>query len=213
MKLRESLIATALVSFLIVSANAFRATPPSDLIAEDKVIRSAYYDTLSILSNANKCSELFGGPSVSVEVFNDLMATVRKSYFESVVGIQMSGKITDVSSMGSQTKYRLFATMSINGNGPFYRRRVSTLEPYVPGVGTFQPNTREVRVLMLLHELGHVVKTDEGKWVLPDDGDNRELSRRNTRTIESACGGEIRSLGKGDIVTSPVDGKETDAAP
>lgn len=100
MKLRELLICTALISFILVSANAFRVMPPSDLIAEDKVIRSAYYDTLSILSNNNKCSELFGGPSVSVEVFNDLMATVRKSYFEPLVGIQMSGRITDVSRIG-----------------------------------------------------------------------------------------------------------------
>jgi len=65
MKLRELLIATALIPFILVSANAFRATPLAELIAEDKVIRSAYYDTLSILSNNNKCSELFGGPSVS----------------------------------------------------------------------------------------------------------------------------------------------------
>lgn len=82
----------------------------------------------------------------------------------------------------------------------------------MPGVGTFQANTREVRVLMLLHELGHVVKTDEGKWVLPDDGDDSELSRKNTRTVESVCGGEIRNLGKGDTVTIPVNGKEPDDA-
>jgi hypothetical protein len=207
MKLRELLTATALISSNLFSANAFKPEPPSPLIAEDKVIRSAYYDTLKILTNSKKCSDFFGGSSISVEVFNELMSNVRKSYFSPKVGIEMSGGTTDISRLGHKNKYRVFGRMSINGNGPFYRRRIFNFEPFVPGVGTFQPNTREVRVLMLLHELGHVVQTEEGKWVLPDDGNDQDLSRKNTRTVESVCGGEIRNLGKGDTVTIPVNGK------
>ena len=42
------------------------ATVRTRLIAEDKVMASAYYDTLSILSTINPCSEFFRGPAAAV---------------------------------------------------------------------------------------------------------------------------------------------------
>src|SRR5688572_32853457 len=45
---------------------------PSPLIAEDKVMSSAYYDTISILSTKNNCSDFFGGPEAAVDVFNQM---------------------------------------------------------------------------------------------------------------------------------------------
>lgn len=210
MKLRRLLIATAMLSFTSISANAFNeVVPPSPLITQDKTFREAYYDTLSILNGSNECSEFFGGPSKSVVVFDDLMARVNKEMFPSSIGIQMSGPITNVSSMTTKTKYRLFDKVSINYNGPFYRHRTSDSQPSINGVGTFPPNTREVRVLMLLHELGHVVEAD-GKWLLPDDGRDVELSRSNTRKVEDVCGGQIRSLRKGDTAVISVSGKQPD---
>lgn len=62
---------------------------------------------------------------------------------------------------------------------------------------------------MLLHELGHAVEVD-GKWLLPDDGRDEELSRRNTQKIEEVCGDQIRNMGKGDTVTNSASGKELD---
>jgi hypothetical protein len=65
----------------------------------------------------------------------------------------------------------------------------------LPGIGTYEPASRESRVLMLLHELGHTVKADDGEWLLPNDGKNAILSRRNSLLIEKVCGEEIASLG------------------
>jgi hypothetical protein len=65
-------------------------------------------------------------------------------------------------------------------------------------VGSFPPNSREARILMLLHELGHLMRGTDEKWLLPDDGNNMGDSMRNTRKIESVCGNEIRSLSKRD---------------
>ena len=47
------------------------------LISEDKVLGSAYYDTVSILSSKNPCSDFFGGPD-SVVIFSELVSKIRK---------------------------------------------------------------------------------------------------------------------------------------
>ena len=158
MKLRELLISAAMMSISFVSAEAVTPPLPSPLITEDKVLGAAYYDTLNILKTSNECSEFFGGASASVDIFNDLIAKVRKAYFPSWIGIKMSGGVTNVSSFKTTRKYRLFEKVSINANGPFYRRRYTNAETSVPGIGRFAANTKEARVLMLLHELGHLVQ-------------------------------------------------------
>src|SRR5688572_24458805 len=78
MRLRELLISTAMMSLTFASAKAITPPLPSPLIEEDKVLGTAYYDTLSILSTPNECSDFFGGPSASVEVFNSFIEKVRK---------------------------------------------------------------------------------------------------------------------------------------
>jgi len=80
----------------------------------------------------------------------------------------------------------------LNTNGPFYRKRLSQAEPTMPRIGTFEPNTREIRVLIFLHELGHVIKGEDGKWLLPDDGKSDDLSRQNSQKIEDVCGEQIK---------------------
>ncbi len=207
MKLREFLIGVAMMSLTVVSAKAVIPTVPSPLINEDKILESAYYDTLSILSTPNECSDFFGGSSTSVEIFNSLIGKVRKKFFSSSVGIEMSGQIVNVFNVETKTNYRLFDKFTINANGPFYRRSYTTAQAFVPGVGRFGANTKEARVLMFLHELGHVVKGKNGKWLLPDDGRNESLSTDNTRKIEHVCGGKIRNLGKGDTAMNSDSGK------
>lgn len=221
MRLSEFLISTAMMSLTMTTAKAVmppnlteEARPeavidhssdpngelnlplppaPSPLIAEDKVLASAYYDTLSILGTSNRCSDFFGG-TASVGIFNDLIGRVRKDYVSASIGMKMSGEIVDVFNASTRKAYRLFDNVSLNVNGPFYRRRVSRAEPSAPRMGSFEPNTREARVLIFLHELGHVVKGSDGKWLLPNDGDNEPLSRRNSDTIENICGDEINGL-------------------
>ena len=210
MKLREFLIGTAMMSFTLITANGITPTVPSPLITEDKILESAYYDTLSILSTSNECSDFFGGPSASVDIFNSLIGKVRKSYFQPSIGIRMSGAAISGFNMTTRTKYRLFDKVSINRNGPFYRRKNSPWEPTVRGVGTFAPNTKEARVLMFLHELGHLLQGQRGGWLLADDGGDESLSRDNTRKVEDVCGGQIRNLGKVDTVMLAASGKHAD---
>src|SRR5205085_5591160 len=102
---------------------------------------------------------------------------------DSGVGIRMSGAFTFYSRPEKGFSYRLFAEAHINSAGPFYRAKSFPTDPFIPNVGSFRPNTREARVLMLLHELGHLIVGPEGKWLLPDDANNPEQSARNTALV------------------------------
>lgn len=208
MKLREFLIGMMMMTLIFVSANAITLAAPSPLITEDKVVGSAYYDTLSILSTNNECSDFFGGPSAAVDIFNGFIAKVRKTYLSSSIGIRMSGDPTLVFNLKTKSKYRLFKNVLINVNGPFYGRKFSVAQPSRSGIGTFKPNTKEARVLMFLHELGHIVKGQSGNWLLPDDGTDDVQSRENTKKIEDVCGNQIKSLGKGDLAMNSASGKQ-----
>jgi hypothetical protein len=196
----------AMMSLTVVSAKAIIPPVPSPLITEDKILGTAYYDTLSILSTPNECSNFFGGSS-AVEAFNDLISKVRKDFFSADIGIRMSGSAVNVFNFQTKNHYRLFNKVSINGNGPFYRSAVTKAQALISGVGKFRPNTKEARVLMFLHELGHVVKGGNGKWLLPDDGTDLSKSQDNTRKVEDVCGEQIKSLGKGDIEMNSPKGK------
>lgn len=184
-----------MVSLFIVSANAFNVDSTSPLIDEDEVFREAYYDSLHILSTANECSDFFGGSAPSVEAFNNLFARAGREFLTPSIGLRMSGVTTNVFNITTGRKHRLFDKVTVNRNGPFYKYRVSETQPTVPGVGSYPPNTREARVLMLLHELGHVVEMNGG-WLLPDDGRDPDLSRSNTRKVEDVCRRQIRSVWK-----------------
>ena len=206
MKLRQILIGMAMVSLGYVSAHAVGPVP-SPLIAEDKVLGEAYYDTLGILTANNGCSEFFGGSESSIDIFNRLIERVRKDYLAVSIGIQMSGATINAHNAKTNSRYRLFDRVSINANGPFYRKKYSDSQPTVRGVGSYQPNTREARALMLLHELGHIVEGKSGSWLLPDDGRDAGLSQENTQRIEDVCGNQIKGLGKGDNPQPTVEGK------
>lgn len=208
MKVRVWLMTTAMIVLMFISAEAMTPSVPSLLVEEDKVVASAYYDTLGILSTNNECSDFFGGPASSVDVFKGLVSKAEKEYFPSTIGIQMSGGAVNVVNHESRKKSRIFRKVSLNANGPFFRKRNFMSEPFIPGIGSFGANTKEVRVLMLLHELGHVVEGEDGKWLLPDDGGDSSLSRDNTKKIEDVCGDQIRNLGKGDRPASFASGKQ-----
>lgn len=166
--------------------------PPSS-ISGDKVLESVYYDSLAILSRKNRCSDFFGGPALSTQVFNELVGKARKDYLSTSTAMRMQGP-TILGHIRSTPRYRLFSKVSINANGPFYKRTNFRSERTVTGVGTFSPNTREVRMLILLHELGHLLKGTDGNWLLPDDGGDEPLSRKNSGKIEEVCGQEIKRL-------------------
>jgi hypothetical protein len=172
------------------------AAPPSPLIAKDKILGSAYYDTLSILNSSNQCSDFFGGSAGAVEVFKGYMSNVRRDHVTEKVGMRMFGPSTTILNAATKLTYRLFDKVAINANGPFYHQRMGPASPNIPNIGTFKPNSREIRVLMFLHELGHLMKGPDGHWLIPDDGSDEELSSSNSRRIEQLCGEQIRELSK-----------------
>lgn len=152
----------------------------------------AYQDAISILTKNNSCSRFFGGPNAAEEVLSRLATQVQIHLLrDSQTGIEMSGIFTYFEQTEKHAGYRLFAAATINTRGPFLKAKVFPAEPYVPPVGSFLPNTREARVLMLLHELGHLVRGQNGSWLIPDDGDSSKLSSQNTALIESQCKAQI----------------------
>jgi len=173
-------------------------------IRKDRLLMDAYYDTMHILSNNNRCSAFFGGTAASVDVFSRFISTVRRDYLPANIGARMSGDYTTMLNASTQNKYRLFDKVSLNSNGPFYQRKTFTAQQHIPDVGSFQPNSREARVLMLLHELGHLMKGGDGNWLLPDDGKDMSESTNNTRRVELICGDEIRSLNRYDADSAYV---------
>jgi len=223
MRLRESLLGTALMSIAFVTTTAGAPTvfgdacrpdfandvrsigevrtsapvpsAPSPLISQDKVLAAAYYDTVNILGSSNRCSDFFGGPT-AVGIFKELVSKIRKDTLSARIGMRMSGVTTNVHDAKTKTNYRVFEKVTLNSRGAFYRKGAGLFEPIVPRVGTFEPNTKQARVLMLLHELGHVVKGSDGQWLLPDDGRDEGMSLANSRKIEDVCDDQIHSLSK-----------------
>ena len=153
----------------------------------------AYLDTYAMLSGHNQCSQFFAG-SGSRQVLDELVIRLRMRLIsDSRIGIRMSGTFSLVELYGG-ISYRLFDQAEINSIGAFYKSKTFPAEPLVPNMGSFRPNTREARVLILLHELAHLIKGTDGKWLIPDDGNDAQLSRSNTLTVESKCGQQIRAL-------------------
>ncbi len=170
-----------------------RLTPVAHRRAEP--LEQAFQDAISILSKNNSCSRFFGDTKAAAEVLSRLATQFQIHLLrDSRTGIKMSGNFTSFGQTEKLGGYRLFAAATINTRGPFLKAKVFSAEPYVPPVGSFLPNTREARVLMLLHELAHLVKGQNGSWLIPDDGNAPALSKQNTALIESQCRTQILSL-------------------
>jgi hypothetical protein len=126
------------VDHLRVGEPARSALPPTpEMIANDKVLESVYYNTLSILSTNNRCSDFFGGPAASMEVFSRLMGTVRKDSLSATVAMRMHGNTYNAEDARTGARYRLFSNVSINTNGPFFKKKNFNSERSVFGVGSF----------------------------------------------------------------------------
>jgi hypothetical protein len=150
----------------------------------------AYLDAFSILKEDNTCSGFYGGPA-AIEVLNQLKQQLKPTSLDSTVAVRMIGKTTSHTSLHEVLSYRLFQKVELNLEGPFYRRSF-----YYSGrsIGGFPPNTREARVTILLHELGHLIGRRDRQWLLPNDGASEDLVRENTKRVIGVCGEQIRRL-------------------
>ena len=146
------------------------------------------------MTGDNQCGEFFGGHGSRL-ILDELVIRLREqTIIDTKIAIRMSGTFTSMVEPHEGTAYRVFEQSEINSRGAFYRSKTFPSEPSVPKMGSFAPNTREARVIILLHELAHLIKDRKGMWLIPDDGGSPKISRLNTMTIESSCGQQIRSL-------------------
>jgi hypothetical protein len=158
----------------------------------DRPMEIAYKDACLALLDENPCSRFFGGPGMAIKALNDLVQHIQKSVLENRhLGMRMSGHYDLVLNKMSGNTYRLFEKAILNLNGPFYSEKVFPSQPRVPNIGQFKPNSREARVTILLHELGHMMRGVDDNWLLPDDSKNINLSSENTDLIIKRCGSQI----------------------
>jgi len=167
---------------------------PEALLIKDQDFLSAYRDGYMILSADNNCSRFFGEKTEVLEVFNQMLANFRTGTLDVSTGIKMSGTYSNYRNAATGFAYRLFDSEIINSRGSFYSQKRFNSQPRVPEIGHFAPNTRRARILMLLHELAHLIKGQDGHWLIPDDGQSLYQSHENTALIEKQCGEEIRKL-------------------
>jgi len=154
----------------------------------------AYLDVYSILREENECSRFYGGPA-AIEVLNQLAKQLKPSYFNRFIALRMKGKIAYAMNNATKLQYRIFEKAELNHNGPFYKSNIFPLDSTVPRVGEFSPNTREARITIMLHEIGHMIQRADGQWVLPNDGDDSEISKENTQKVIDVCREQIRERG------------------
>jgi hypothetical protein len=152
-------------------------------------LEKAYLDAYTILRDDNACSRLYGGPA-AIEALNELVRALRPAYLDRHIAVRMSGTTTMYRNGRSGFAFRMFEKAEINMLGSFYRSN-SPSDNRIPMIANFQPNTRKTRVALLLHELGHLVRGADKKWVLLDDGTDMNQSLRNTERVVDVCRNEI----------------------
>jgi len=170
-------------------------TPRLAMIIASKDLRKlndldkAYLDAFTILRDDNACSRLYGG-AVAIEALNELVRNLRPVYLDKHIAVRMKGTTTMFRNGVTGFSYRMFEKAEINMAGSFYRGNTLT-GGRVPLIADYQPNTRQSRVALLLHELGHLVRGADKKWVLSDDGNDFNLSVKNTEHVVAVCRDEI----------------------
>src|ERR1044071_6357742 len=154
-------------------------------------LTSAYSDVFKILSSQNTCSSFYGGPRTATTVLNGFVTRVKSQPLAPEVSFQMAGQPRLIRDPATGVRYRLFDEAMVNVNGSFYLRRADPMVRFPSDVGSFSPGSRAARVLILLHELGHLIQDENGEWLLPDDGLDGRKSKANTLRIQQVCRKEL----------------------
>ncbi|HEX8633076.1 MAG TPA: hypothetical protein VF703_02880 [Pyrinomonadaceae bacterium] len=154
----------------------------------------SYMDAYRILREENTCSRFFGGAANATAVLNRFAEQLRQQRFANPnVAVEMSGDYVLVHDSRTGAAYRLFERAVVNSVGPLYLRPLQA-QAQRRAIGRFPSDTRAARALILLHEIGHLVRGTDGRWLLPNDGHNAELSVRNTVTVENYCRRQLTTL-------------------
>lgn len=179
---------------VVPEARPIPVPTPLNLSALELADEETYMDVFRVLKEENSCSRFFGGPAKAVEVFNHFSRTLkRKRLRERDVAVRMSGNYTRYHNIRTGASYRIFDEATLNSGGPF-AGRVPPPGGVQAMIGRFQLQTRQARALIFLHELGHLMEGSDGKWLLPNDGGDADLSDRNTRIVEGQCTAQLIAL-------------------
>ena len=77
-------------------------------------------------------------------------------------------------------KYRFPSAFKVFSNGPFFPSGKGHLGGYPPGLEPAQ-------TLAIFHELAHDI-IQNGKYLIPNDGNDPDLSVKNSRLVNEKCG-------------------------
>jgi hypothetical protein len=174
----------------------------------------AYLDVFSILREDNECSRFYSGPR-AIEALNQLKLQLKPAYLDRSIALRMQGQTSFTTNHATGLAYRLFDRAELNINGPFYKTSVFPLDSTVHRIGEFSPNTREARVTILLHELGHMIQTSANSFLLPNDGNDPAMSKQNTMRVVEVCREQIKGQSRipfEQALASVQTGPNTDAA-
>ncbi len=179
--------------------------PPADKLTP---LDQAYLDVFNILREDNDCSRFYGG-SRAIEALNELKLQLKISYLDRAVGLRMFGVTVSVTNNTTGISYRLFEHAVLNADGSFFKARLSPLDMSYQRIGEFDANTREARVTILLHEMGHLIRGANGKFILPDDGHDSSVSRENTLRVIKVCRQQIKMESEIDSTQALARSKAT----
>jgi hypothetical protein len=214
--LRRRLIAAAVLSCVLFAPSRSHSerTPNQDddrvvlelstLGKQGDTIARARGQVLEILQNGNACTAWFqeADPAPG-EVFRSLHFELEMRGPSYVYGIRdhERGNLLKHPWAARSTQYGgSNSTIPLNANGPFFNRTsvVMQLDPRgmllrpdgnrLLTVSSYEGNTPEAQITILLHELGHIV----GR--LPEDDDSWDgRSSRNTSEVQRHCKNETRA--------------------
>jgi hypothetical protein len=212
--LRRRLIAAVLSCVLFASSQSYLECAPiheegvalelSTLGKQGDTIARARGQALEILQYGNACPAWFqeADPDAT-EVFRSLHFELERRGPSYVYGMrdQERGLLLKHPWAAKSTQYGgAKSTILVNANGPFFTRTAIVMQldskgwPARPDgmrlltVSSYQGNTPEAQITILLHELGHVI----GR--LPEDADSWDSqSSRNTSEVLRHCKAEIHA--------------------
>ncbi len=191
-----SLWTSSVLSLLLLQTPTPSEEQPRRLVVvkKDWSLNSAYSDVFKILSQGNACSDFYGGSRAATTVLNEFFVLVTPEQMNREVTFQMVGPPRLLRDPATGASYRLFNRTVVNTNGSFYQRRVEMMREYPSDIGSFTPGSRQARALILLHELGHLIRDENGDWLIPDDGHNGPQSKANTLRVQKACRVQLETL-------------------
>jgi RHS repeat-associated protein len=182
--------------------NALRAFNITGEQNQQNLINTTVLQVAQIFSVSNDCTTFFCGAgsvgwNVAQEALTELATRLRPGRAGSAdVGIQLNPPWVDY--IKGSMHYRVPKDGVVNDVGAFLATFNMLARRRNYPIGGYQPNTTRARVLMLLHEVAHLLydPAAPSNPLIPDDNQttNSGQSVRNTETVKRACKTEIEKL-------------------